>query len=89
MHLCAEEGPRAGRRLAAVNYVMDNSGSPPPGGWDSAAKSLGFVAPSSVVRPISRGAPVPISSVSEDEKFRKPCDKDKDTNIDMHCTQEP
>ena len=33
MHLWAEDGPWAGRRLAAVDYVMDNNGSPLPDGW--------------------------------------------------------
>ena len=38
MQLWADEGPWAGRRLAAVNYVMDNGGPPLPAGWDLAAK---------------------------------------------------
>ena len=45
MHLEADEGPRAGRRTAAVDYVRGSYGSPPPGGSGRAAKSLEFVAP--------------------------------------------
>ena len=71
MHLWAEEEPRAGRRLAAANYVTGNSGSPLPGGRDWAAKSLESVVPSPPFRSIFRGALVLIPTIAEAEKLRK------------------
>ena len=77
----AAEGPRAVRRLAAVNYVMGNNGSPLPAGWGWAAESPEFLAPSHLIRSISRGAPVLMSTIEEAGESGETHDKDKNANI--------
>ena len=46
MRLWANKGPWAARRLAAANYVLVSNRSPLPAGWNWAARSLDFNAPS-------------------------------------------
>ena len=81
MHLGAEEGPRAGRRSAAVPYIMDQNRAPPPGYWGWAARSLEFTPSSPLIRLMGRGAPGPFPTIAEAEKLRKTHDEDTDTNI--------
>ena len=50
-------GPRAGRRLAAMDYALNLDCMPFPSGWDWAARSLEFHAPDPLVRAIFRGTP--------------------------------
>ena len=66
--------------MAAVSYVI-------PVGWDWAAKSPDFVAPSPLLRSISRGAPVHIPTI-EAGKLRKTHDAGKNANIALQDTRE-
>ena len=88
MELWASGGRWAGRRLAAVSYVLDNNGSPLPAGWDWAARSLGFVAPNPPIRPISRVLPVPIPTVADAQKQKKSHAKDPNANVETKDTSE-
>ena len=71
MGLWALGVPWAGRRLAAVSYVLGDSGPPLPTGWDRAARSLEFVAPNPLTRSISRGLPGPIPAITDAERQMK------------------
>ena len=76
----ADEGPWAGRLLAAVQRVLDSNGSPLPPGWGWAARSLGFVPPSSLIRAVSRGAPIPIPTITQGAAMQESRDVKKDKN---------
>ena len=87
MKLGTSEGPWAGRRLAAVNYVLDSNGSPLPVGRHWAARPLEFAAPNPLVRSILRGIPAPIPTIADDEMQQKTFEEDLDTNISAKDSQ--
>ena len=60
----AVEGPRARRRLAAIDRVLTSDYMPLPVGWDSVARSLDFQAPDPLTRPVFRGASQPIPTIA-------------------------
>ena len=88
MRLWTSDGPWAGRRLAAVNYVLTSNGTPLPVGWDWAARSLDFAAPDPLVRPISRGVPVPIPTIADAEEQKQTLKKDSDATVTAKESQE-
>ena len=71
MSLWAADGLWAGRRLAAVSYVMGSNGAPLPMAQDWAARSLEFTAPDPPIRPHTQGTYKPISAVDGAEKQNK------------------
>ena len=79
MQPSADEGPWAGRRLAADNYVLGYGGSLLPVGWDWAAKSLEFNAPRALIRSMCRGAPILIPTIAESKKLREIHEQDEST----------
>ena len=86
--LWADDCPRAGRRRAAVNYVLDSNGSPLSQGWDWAARSLEFGAPGPLRRAVSRGAPILIPTIAQDAASQKCHGKDTNSNMDTQDSQE-
>ena len=68
--LWASDAQRAGRRLAPVTYVLNSNGTPPPAGWDWAARYLEFFAPGPFIRSIYGGAPVSIRTIADAEYRR-------------------
>ena len=88
MKLWTCEGPWAGRRLAAVNYVSDSSGSPLPGGWGWAACSLECIVTNPLFCPFLRGAPSPIPTIADAEMQKKTLKKESDTNITAEDSRE-
>ena len=75
------EGPSAGRRLAAVYYVLDSYGAPLPVGWDWAARPLEFAARNALIHSILRGVPAPIPTIADTEMQKQNLEKDLDAKI--------
>ena len=66
LRLWTQEGPRAARRLAAINYVLNSNGRiPPPPAWDWAARSLEFQAAGPFNRGFFRGAPMCTPAIAQ------------------------
>ena len=61
---------------------------PPRVGWDSAARSLEFIAPRPLIRPPRRGISVPIFTIAGAETQQKTGKEDLDTNIRVKDSQE-
>ena len=76
----APDGPRAGRRLEAVTYLLDTNGARLLGGWDWAACALQFLAPDPLIRSLSQCTPLPIPTIADAEKHKKNITKDLDTH---------
>ena len=74
MRISADDGPWAGRRLAAVQRVLDSNGSPLSLGRVWAAHALEFVPPSALIRYIDRGVPV-LHAISQESTLQKARDE--------------
>ena len=86
--LWTAEGPWAGRRLAAANYVLDSNGPPVPVGWDWSARSLEFIAPKPIGRPILRSVPAPTPTIADAEMQKKTFKKDWYANFTAKDSRE-
>ena len=79
MSLWASDRPKAGRRLAAVSYVLDSNCALLPIGRNWAARPLEFIAPDPLIRPLTHGLSVPIPAIADAEKHDKRTKLDLDT----------
>ena len=74
MRISADDGPWAGRRLAAVQRVLDSNGSPLSLERVWAAHALECVPPSALIRYIDRGVPV-LHAISQESTLQKARDE--------------